>query len=146
MSTLCACFPHLKHTKSLHSLLSFPFVFPVVLPWQKANVWTLFSKGVYSRSDPYRTVLPRSIVMRYTAVFVLTFFSLTRLRSSSAQTVTSSHLCFVSLYPSLFERSLPQCFIGLYLLCIYSIAYFFALCNWQLARNSQHFFVEKAEI
>ena len=69
----------------------------------------------------------------------------TEVLSRSVQTVTFSHLCFVSLYPSLSGKPQAYCFIGPYLLCIYSIAYFFALCNWQIARNSQYFFVEKAE-
>ena len=36
--------------------------------------------------------------------------------------------------------------IGLYLLCTYSIAYFFADCNIQIVTNSQLFFVKKVEI
>ena len=44
---------------------------------------------------------------------------------------------------------LKVCFylpIGLYLLCIYSIAYLFAFCNRQFVRNKQLFFVKKVEI
>jgi hypothetical protein len=35
--------------------------------------------------------------------------------------------------------------IGLYLLCTYSIAYFFADCNWQVDRKNKIFFVQNVE-
>ena len=69
----------------------------------------------------------------HTAVFFhLTLFYLHATHSNRA--------CKV-LFESLFY--LP---IGVYLLCIYSIAYFFAICNIQIVTNSQLFFVKNGEI
>ena len=39
------------------------------------------------------------------------------------------------------KRSVVYLPIGPYLLCTYSIAYFFGFCNWQNAKSFQYFFV-----